>query len=458
MRKKQTGPSDFIIMAAVFLLAACASAPPVQRTAQNNSAALTIDTPSPQRPLWINQTPESAEFLYFTGMAEADSESEARNAAVKNGFADAAGFYGSLIQSEITDHSVFIENMGRVIAEATTYDDKTNSYTNTVISEVRAIEYYTETYRARNTRVSYKVWALCRIPRQKAEEDRANFVKNISEQYTRLLDGRYDTLSTALHPYSAVLAALEQNPLHRAIAVYGDGQSLFGYCRLKIIEIVDSLLFDDIPPQAVQKGGALTVPVRVSSLLFPRAGPLECTVTIQSGNRSVPGGAWTLGGDNSFLLRLPVSALEAGNYTITLELALNTLSSAVTRNPGTSFPLEVKPLNTVQFLYQDAESLPLGSTIQGVFQTRGLLPVPSGGAYLALISLVLHERNTVDYYIIQPSITISVERDGTPLLVYAKRYGEFAHRTREAALERAYRNIETDLDAGFAAELRSLER
>jgi hypothetical protein len=413
-------------------------------------AALPVQ--SQDKPAWTIRKPQdTAEMSYFTSAVdEFTGEEDALRSAVNNVNNAVANSTLVYIRSSVSERSRSTESQ-----EAFSINIETDSYTDVILSGIH-IETYSERYTNRSGQQRYRAWALVTVSKVQTEENRRSYLEMIAKRYTLDSAVRGDNLSGALSVYNGVYQALLENPLHRTIAVYGDGQSLFEYCRLKIIEIADSLLFDDILPQTVQKGGVLTVPVRVSSPLFPRAGALECNVTIQSGNRSVPGGTWTLGGDNSFLLRLPVSELEAGNYTVTLEL--NVLSPAVTRNPRTSFPLEVKPLNTVQFLYQDAESLPLGSIIQGVFQTRGLLPVPSEGAYLAVISLVLHERKTANYYIIQPSITISVERDRTPLLVYAKRYGEFAHRTREAALERAYRNIETDLEAGFAAELRSLGR
>jgi hypothetical protein len=404
------------------------------------------------RPTWTIKKPQdTAEVSYFTSVVdEFASEEEALRSAVNNVNNAAANSTMVYIRSSVSERSQTTESQA-----AFTINIETDSYTDIILSGIN-IETYSERYINRRNQQRYRAWALASVSKAQTEENRRAYLEMIAKRYSLDPAIRGDSLSSALSAYNGVYQALLENPLHRAIAVYGDGQSLFEYCRLRINEIADSLVFDDIPSQAVQKGGALTVPARISSRLFAKAGALECMVIIQDGNHGLPGGVYPAGGDNTFLLRLPVSELEAGNYTVTLEL--NVLSPAITRNPRTSFPLEVKPLNTVQFLYQDTESLPLGSTIQGVFQSRGLLPVPSGSAYLAVISLALNERKTADYYVIQPSITISVERDRTPLLVYAKRYGEFAHRTREAALERAYRNIETDLGAAFAGELGSLGR
>jgi hypothetical protein len=449
--------------AAVLLFASCTSAQVVQsgNTAQQEAADSLTAIQLSQRPLWIQQTPESAEFLYFTGMAEAASESEARNAAVQNGFAAAAGFYGNFIQSETIDHSVFIEDMSRTIAEATIYDDKTNSYTNAVISEVRAIEYYTETYRAPNNRLSYKVWALCRVSRQKAEEDLANFAKNISDRYSPLLDTPYDTMAAALHSYSAVLSALEQNPLYRAVAWYDspDGRvGLYEYCAARINALANSISFAAIPYGSVQKGETLNTTVRISSSQFQRIGAALCRVNITVDEELPPSRPYTVGEDNAFSLLIYTDKLEAGKYNVQLELLLNEAAPTLRTNPSAGFSFEVTPLNTIRFIYQDNEAEQIGPKIQELVQRQGLLMVDSGAAYLALVKLEFSERQDGNYYIVQPYINISIEleRDRTPLLTYTKRYSEFRQTTRNEALQRAYRNIESDLGVNFAEQIQGL--
>ena len=353
MQRKQAGISDFIVGVVVFLFAACSSEPSAQdnQVAQSGhaplqeAAATLTAMQASQRPIWIWQTPESTEFLYFPGMAEAASEPEARNAAVRNSFAAAAGFYGNLIQAETMDHSVFMEDMSRTIAEATTFDDKTNSYINAVISEVQAIEYYTETYRAQNTQLAYKVWVLCRISRKKAEEDRANFAKNISDQYTRLLDTSYDTMSAALHSWSMVLSALEQNPLHRAVA-YHDGPEgrvgLYDYCGIRLNAIAGNAVFDSLPTATVQWGKTYTGTICLSSGIFPEIGAVSCRVVITGNNTPIV--EYPLEKNNSFALRIPTARLEAGNYTVHLELLLNVAAPTLRQNLKGAFILEVRPV------------------------------------------------------------------------------------------------------------------
>jgi hypothetical protein len=388
---------------------------------------------------------------YFASVVdEFAREDEALRSAINNVNNAVANSIIVYIRSTVSERSRTTESQAEF-----SINIETDSYTDIILSGIN-IETYTEWYVNRSNLRRYRAWALAAISKVQAEENRRSYLESVAKRYALDPAIARDNLTGALSAYSAVYNALLQNPLHRTLAVYGDGQSLFEYCRLKITEIVNSIVFDDIPPQSVQKGGSLTVPVRVSSTLFSKVGPLECTATVQGGDRAAPGGAYTMGGDNSFLLRLPTDGLEAGNYTVSLELALEGLSSAAARNLATSFRLEVKPLNTVRFLYGDAEALNLSSAIQSIFQAQGLLPVDSGGAYLAVIGLELRERKTADYYVVQPAITISVEleRDGTPLASYVKKYGEFAHRTREEALERAYWNIEGDLGGGFAEEIK----
>jgi hypothetical protein len=70
----------------------------------------------------------------------------------------------------------------------------------------------------------------------------------------------------------------------------------------------------------------------------------------------------------------------------------------------------------------------------------------------------LREWQTGDYYFVQPAIRITIEQswDKKPLVTYAKSYAEFRHTSREEAVKRAYRNIESDLGGEFTGQIRSL--
>jgi hypothetical protein len=271
------------------------------------------------------------------------------------------------------------------------------------------------------------------------------------------------TLTGALKVYAETWETLGKNPLHRAVAYYdspGGRVGLYEYCGLQINALGEGVSFDSLPSAVVQQGESFTQTIKLSSRTVREIGSALCRVRLVGNNNGSPDVVYPVGRNNSFVLQIHTARLEPGNYAVQLEILLNEIAAPLRQNPRGGFSLEVKPLNTVRFLYQDTEALVLGSTIQGIFRNQGILPVQSGGAYLAIIRLDLKERKTADYYYIQPVITISVEleRDRTPVLNYTKQYDEFAHRSRDAALDRAYRNIQADLDRGFAGEIRSLEK
>jgi hypothetical protein len=450
-----TGMGRIIIAAALLLLAAVSAratgnnqADRDSRAAENNRAAgnnarneaadALSAMQAAQRPLWIQQTPESAEFLYFTGMADAAGEADARNAAVRNGFAAAAGFYGNLIQSETIDHSVFVEDLSRTIAETTTFDDKTNSYTNAVISEVQVVEYYTETYRAPNTRLSYKVWALCRVSRQKAEEDRANFAKDISGRYSHLLDARYDTMSAALQSCSAVLSALEQNPLHRAVAYYDgpDGRvGLYDYCIVRLNAIAGNAVFEPLPAAAVRRGRAFTGTIRLSSGMFSEIGALPCRVVITGKNNAAE---YPLEKNNSFALRIPTAHLETGNYTVQMELLLNSAAPALRQNPKGAFTLEVRPVSAeIRFggdALSGAEQRMLSQAVQQALQTYRV-PLLEGYEFLVTFNVQTRTEPVAGTSILICDVSVSLTSAGSVL--FQSPPGRITEISRDHALKLA---------------------
>lgn len=202
-------------------LAALSCAAPAPRDTYVPPTLELISATPAQRPAWVYETPESPSLIYFVGMAERGDEAEAREAALRNGAAKAAAFYGSLIQAESSEHTVWSASSGKTIEDYIAIDDTMTSYINTTITEVSDAAYYTEYYRSRTNQKSFKVWALCQISRAKAEADIANFARNISEPYINLVSGM-PTAQAALTVYGTILAALDANPLHKAVAYYGE--------------------------------------------------------------------------------------------------------------------------------------------------------------------------------------------------------------------------------------------
>jgi hypothetical protein len=298
------------------------------------------------RPLWVTETPESAEFIYFTGMGEASAEAEARAAAYTNGIRQAAGFYGNLVKEETSEHSVWSGDAEKTIAELITYDEKMSSYIDTVVSGVKDVSYYTEHYRGAANRELFKVWVLCRIDRKKAEQDIAGFAKNISEPYVNLLE-RHDTANQALLMYGKILAVLEQNPLHRAVAYYdspGGRVNFYEYVDLQLNTLADGISFAPVPPLRIQKTAALETAVAVHSPL-ESAGRFNCVVSIHGVNAALPLEKHTVAAGDAFQLALPAPRLAVGLYTVRLELLLTEISPFIRKNPAISFGLEVTPVS-----------------------------------------------------------------------------------------------------------------
>jgi hypothetical protein len=360
------------------------------------------------RPAWTGGKPQdTAEMSYFTSLVdECLTEDEAIRSAVNNVNNAVANSTIVYIRSSVSERF-----RGTESREDFTINIETDSYTDVILSGIKT-ETYSEAYTNRNNQRRYRAWALAAVSKTQIEENRRLYVETIARRYTLDSAVHGDNLAAALSAYGGIYDALLENPLHRTIAVYGEGQSLFDYCRQRIGEIADSLLFDDIPPQSVQKGDILTLPVRVSSSLFSNAAALECTVAVRGAN----GGAYTLDGNNSFVLRLPASALEPGNYLVNLELSINTRS--ITRKPAISFPLEVRSAS--------AEILVQGETLSGAEQRiliqaveealqRRRLPLLSGHEFLVVFDIQTRKEPLAGTELLICDLSLSLNTGGNVL-------------------------------------------
>jgi hypothetical protein len=260
------------------LVAVSCATPAPRDTYVPPTLELVSATPA-QRPAWVYETPESPSLIYFVGMAERGDEAEAREAALRNGAAKAAGFYGSLIQAESAEHTVWSASSGKTIEDYIAIDDTMSSYINTTITEVSDAAYYTEYYRSRTNQRSFKVWALCQISRAKAEADIANFAQNISEPYINLIAGT-TTAQAALTVYSTILAALDANPLHKAVAYYGEEGArvnLYHHVDVEMQKLIASITVGPVPAIAIAKNDSGVLTAAIASNMM-EVGPLECAL------------------------------------------------------------------------------------------------------------------------------------------------------------------------------------
>jgi hypothetical protein len=447
----------FIVTAALVLFAVCVPSQLALASAQpdrddtpmpnSGTAPAIMETPSALRPRWIIQPPENPEYLYFTGMGEAASETEARAAAVKDGLASAASFFGSFIQSETTDRSIVIQDMGRTVAESTAYDEKTDSYANAVISGVKAVEYYTE--RASGS-PAYKVWVLCRIPRQKAEKDLANFAQNVSAQYAGLLTARPATLAAALQSYAAVRSALEQNPLHRAVAYYDtlDGKTgLYNYCGVQIDTIAASVSFGSLPPTSVRRGEPLVFSAALSSGMFPEIGAVFCRAAI-TGSNAPPAeyAEYPIERNGTFTARIPTARLPPGNYTVELELQLTAAAPSLRQNPKTAFPLEVRPVQaavTFEGSPSPAEQRVFSQAVQQALQKHNV-PLLAGYTFAVAFTARTQTAPLGGMNILLCDVSVSLASGGSVLFQSASH--SFTEMDRDHAVKLATEHIASDSD------------
>jgi hypothetical protein len=330
-------------------LCSCASQP--ENHAVNGEsrtlARQLIRTEPESAPEWKDILPQNPDEIFFVGLSRSfGSAAEARNDARENAFNQIMRFYGEFIRSSAMEKSSINGSSAEVIAALVNREEEIMHFAQAVVSQVGTDRYYTEVYLNAQNQEAYVVYALCQIPRQKAEQDIADFAQNTSERYGSLLDSRHGTLAAALLVYGEVLSALEQNPLHRAVAYY-DGPAgrtgLYDYCRVQLNTLAASVSFAPLPKADLQRGQTLTRTVTLSSGMFPEIGPLSCRVEIIGHHNESPAVEYHLERDNSFTLRLLTPRLEAGTYTVRLELPLNAITPAIRQNPHAAFALDVRP-------------------------------------------------------------------------------------------------------------------
>ena len=423
---------------------------PVRNQAGAEAKRALIRTEPAQVPEWKDSPPQNDTEIYFVGVSRScDTEADARNAAREDAFTQIVKYYGQYIQISGIEKSSLAGSSDDILNPYIEREEEITRFAQSVISQVGADRYYTEVFLDSKNRETFVVYVLCQISKARAEREIGDFANNISARYGNLI-GMADNLLTALKVYSDTYEALRANPLHRAVAWYNvpaGRVGLYEYCAARINALANSVSFAAIPYGSVQKEETLNTTVRVSSSQFERIGGALCRVSIRAGKELLPSPPYTVGQDNTFSLLIYTGKLEAGRYTVRLELLLNGVAPLIGANPSSGFSFELTPLDTVRLIYHDGEA-----------ERMGLLPVDTGAAYLALVKLEFSEKRDGNYYIVQPHISISIEleRDRTPLVSYAKRYPEFRHSTRNEALQRAYRNIESDLTVNFAEQIKQL--
>lgn len=369
------------------------------------------------RPMWVDSPHylDTDEKLFFTGTSRRfSSEAEARNDARNNISPQVAKYYGNFIRAQAMDIST---------TDIDYYDEEVLSYASSVVSRETPVEYYTEVYRKKNNQEEYVVHVLSQIPRKKAEEDIHNFAKNVSERYSNILV-KQNTFAATLRMYENILTELDQNPLRREAAYYDSPNGrvgLYEYLTLQINTLVDSITLESIPSVIIQKADTKDISGSLYSNMMEHIGTIDCRVSIYRINKATPDYTFQVNADKHFSIPLSTQGLEAGMYTVQVELLMRV--PQIKKNLMGNFSLEVTPIPvTLEFagdaIGEKERAILLQSIQKGLEQDRVPLDLPTfptqaagaGQKHYALLVTV----NYIDYrnpYIIGCYVTIAFTRN-----------------------------------------------
>jgi hypothetical protein len=343
----------------------------------------------------ITPPADTAQTIYFIGISAPKSDKqEALKDAEKDARIRVSGYIAFMIEEKVEDAAVFIKSNGQVIENTERALIATSSYTRAILGEVKIVG------------------------------------------EPRITTYRNGTVETQL------VVAVDRKLLNKAIDDFN---------RLR--DAVSTMRFTDGPSTyTIQKGAGIEISVGIGANTSVNIGAIECVFTYGSVRE-----AQSLTLANAVNFHVDTAHLPVGKSTGVFELQLDKLSPGMV-NVRRTVVLEVTPLNTIRIALLNEDAKNIAPKIRDIMQKQGLLLVESGGAYLATVELSLNERQTNSYFIVEPTVTINIEleRDGTPLVTYTKKYGEFRHVTRNEALARAYRNIENDLGGNFAEQVRGM--
>ena len=302
------------------------------------------------RPEWVDTVPQSATEFYFVGTSQPyDTAANARNDARQNAQNQVLKFYGEFIESKAIARTSISGSTRDTLDAFVNREEEIKSYAEYVISQIGTDRYYTELYLNSKNKEEYIVYTRCQIGRQKAEEDIANFEKNISQQYSAMLTTK-NTLKGTLEGYVMAARALEQNPLHK-ITAYHEGPAgrvgMYGYIISSINELANSVSITSIPNRTVRRTDNLDTVVKLQSAQIPVIGPFDCRVSINGMNASIPVVNYTITKDNAFHLTIFTNQMEPGRYTVQIEMLMNEVTGNIAKNINSGFSFEVTPLNVI---------------------------------------------------------------------------------------------------------------
>jgi hypothetical protein len=312
---------------------------------QTENKVLLRSEPS-EKPEWLHTVPQSNTELFFVGTSQPyDTAANARDNARESARNQVLKFSGEFIESRAIARASISGGTRDTLEGWINREDEFQSFAQSIVSEVSTTRYYTEVYLNSNNKEEYVVYVLCQIGRQKAEDEIADFAKNISARYVNLLH-QGNTLKSTLENYAYIVKSLEQNPLHRMVAYYDSPSGrtgLYEYLRLKINELANSLSIESIPARTIKETEILKTQIKIKSSAMPSTGFLDCQASLFGAGGDDIKFTFLTSSDNPF--DLDTRNLRAGTYNVQLEILLSDLTGGITKNTAGKFSFEVIPLN-----------------------------------------------------------------------------------------------------------------
>lgn len=304
-----------------------------------------IRTDPEATPEWVHNVPKSSTELFFVGLSKnSPSAAAGRESARDDAMRQVARYYGEFLQSNLAIRSRYAQNNDVTLSDLTELDEDITSFAQAVVTQLSADRYFTEVSRGLDGGEVFVVYALCQIPRQKAEADIRDFARTISERYGNLI-AKPDSLMTALSGYNHVLQALEKNPLHRSVAAYTtrNGQvNLYDYLITEMNALAAAVTFSPVSSSIKQSDVAFEMTLRVNSATYPNIGPLDMEVRLENGGHS-----WSslIAPDNTAAVRINTEALQRGKYAALFEIPLKDMYPVIRSNPQGSYTFEIKTIS-----------------------------------------------------------------------------------------------------------------
>jgi len=322
-----------------------------EKEAASQSARTLVSSEPSVKPEWVDTVPKSETDIFFVGTSQIfNTTANARDNARENARIQVLEYYGQIIERQAVSLSSIAGSTRDTLAAYVIREDEIRTFAQNVVSEVATAAYYTETYLNSANKEEYIVHTLHRINRQKAEDEIADFAKNISERYTASFS-HWSTLRAALEGYAFIVKSLEQNPLHRIMAYIetSTGRAgLYEYARLQINELANSVSIEAIPARTIQETESLTTRINLRSSILPATGLLDCQASIfglsvsGSDDISFP---FKSASDDPFSLL--IRNIKPGSYNVTVEVLLSGLTGGIVKNTAVNFSFTVTPLNVL---------------------------------------------------------------------------------------------------------------